>query len=141
VNLIDDEETARPDTPGSTLRMNRSLPRRSGEINRMSHESAASAASAASHSAAVRAADGECANADARSGFDLIAHQRKERAYKDRRPCTLIAQKLCRKEVDEALAPASALDYEDPAAACDDGVDGLPLTLAKPSLEPKHPPK
>jgi hypothetical protein len=45
--------------------------------------------------------------------FHLVAHQRQERAYEQRGACALLAQDLAGDGVDEALAPAGALELED----------------------------
>ncbi len=71
----------------------------------------------------------------------MIAHQREQWADQNRRAGALLAQKFCREEIDETLSPSGALNHEDSGAASNDGVDGLPLAFAKPSLRSDHLPQ
>ena len=69
---------------------------------------------------------------------DLVAHQRQQRADDQRRPVALVAPHARRDPVDEALAPARALDDERAAAVLDDRLDRLALALAERRVRAEH---
>ena len=71
------------------------------------------------------------ADAHPAGGLDLVPHQREQRRDEDRGAESRLAQELRRDEVDEALAPPSALHDEERPRALHDVADGLLLTLAE----------
>ena len=69
---------------------------------------------------------------------DLVAHEGEERADDERRPVALVAADPRRDPVDEALAPARALDDERPLPVADHGLDRLALALAELRVGTEH---
>ena len=69
---------------------------------------------------------------------DLVAHEREERADDERRPVALVAADPRRDPVDEALAPARALDDERPLPVADHGLDRLALAFAEVRVGTEH---
>ena len=72
---------------------------------------------------------------------DLVAHEGEERADDERRPVALVAADPRRDPVDEALAPARALDDERPLPVSDHGLDRLALALAELRVGTEHRPE
>src|SRR5690606_5347526 len=69
------------------------------------------------------------AHAHTFSGGDLVPHQRKQRGDEERGAVPSFSQQPGGDEVDEALAPSSLLDDQEPAAVLDDVPYALFLTL------------
>ena len=72
------------------------------------------------------------------SGENLVPHQREQRADQQRRPGPGVAQNLGRQEIDDALAPAGALDDEQPLPLVSGQVNGLPMPVAELGRRGKH---
>ena len=69
---------------------------------------------------------------------DLVAHQRQQRADDQGGPVALVAAHAGRDPVDEALAPAGALDDERAAAVLGDRLDRLALAVAERRVRAEH---
>jgi hypothetical protein len=82
----------------------------------------------------VLAVDGGGPHADALPHLGLVAHQGQERGDHQARPGPGVAQQAGGDEVHDALAPARALDDEDPLPAVDEGLDGLELAVPEPGV-------
>src|SRR5689334_10299313 len=77
----------------------------------------------------VFAMDGHGANAKFFSGEDLVAHEREQRADEQRWTGARVAQDFCGEEIDDAFAPAGALDDENSLALVCGEIDGFPLAV------------
>lgn len=80
---------------------------------------------------AVAGVDAQGRDAEALCGLDLVAHQRQQRRHDESRPVTPIAQNACGDEIDRALAPAGALDQQQPCPVVHQRGDRLPLAIAE----------
>src|SRR5690606_6106195 len=69
---------------------------------------------------------------------DLVAHERDEGRYEERRPGSGVAQQLRRDEVDGRLAPARALHDERAAAGSDERLDRLELAVVEGRVVAPH---
>ena len=87
---------------------------------------------------AVGRVDGHGAQAEPVRSLDLVPHQRQQRADDERGAVACVAADAGGDPVDEALAPARALDDEGPRAVADDGVDGLALPVAERGTQAEH---
>ena len=85
----------------------------------------------------VGAVDGSRLDTDSARHQQLIAHQREQRTDEQGRSRSAVAQDARRKEVDEALAPAGALNDEDSCAVVDRRDDGAELAFPKARLWPE----
>ena len=78
------------------------------------------------------------AHAEPFCGQELVAHEREQRADEQRRSRAGLAKNFCREEIDDALAPAGALDDEEPLPPIGDVVNRLPLAVAESGPRPNH---
>ena len=78
----------------------------------------------------VGAVDCLGAHSDATGGFELVAHESKQRRDQQADPGSRIAQEARGQEVDHALAPARAL-HDKQSPTVQQGFDALPLSVAK----------
>ena len=72
---------------------------------------------------------------------DLVAHEREQRADEQRRSSARVTQDSRREEINDAFAPACALNHQDAPALVDHEVDGFPLAVAKVRGAAKHLPQ
>ena len=79
------------------------------------------------------------AHAEFFRGEKLVAHQRQQRTDQQRRAGTRVAQNSRREKIDDALAPARALDDEQSAALVRDLINRLPLAVAELRARAEHP--
>jgi hypothetical protein len=86
----------------------------------------------------VARVDGDRAEADAARHLDLVAHQGEERADDERRAVALVAADARGQPVDDALAPAGALDDEHARAVGERRLDRLALVGAERRVRAEH---
>ena len=72
---------------------------------------------------------------------DLVAHEREQRTDEQRRSAARVTQDSRREEINDAFAPACALNHEHAPAVVDHEVDGCPLAVAKVRRAAKHLPQ
>ena len=86
----------------------------------------------------VFAVDGDGADAEFFGSENLIAHERKQGTYKQGRASTSISQDFCGEEINNALAPPGALNYQDSLPSVGREIDSFPLAVAEVGGRPEH---
>ena len=74
-------------------------------------------------------------------GEDLVGHEREQRTDEQRRSSACVTQDSSREEINDAFAPACALNHQHAPSLIDHEVNGFPLAVAKVRRAPKHLPQ